>query len=400
MPASERDKSTLPHAAADAATDPGFGIYIHWPFCTSKCPYCDFNVHLRDDVDHAQWRRALAAELAYFAECAPDRTVTSVFFGGGTPSLMEPATAAACLDALARHFSIATDCEVTLEANPEDRERFAAFRTVGVTRLSLGLQSLEDHSLARLGRHHSGAEGETAVAAALRLFPEVSCDLIYARPGQTIAAWRTELGRVLALGTPHLSLYQLTVEPGTAFHREQRRGTLIVPDDDTAAGLFALSQELCEEAGLPAYEISNHAAPGHACRHNLVYWQGGDYLGIGPGAHGRITLAGKRHATETLRHPETWLEAVAERGHGVASNEPLEREAAAAERLMMGLRLKEGVMRAAFTAHVGRPLEDFVDGGALGRLCDEGFLVLDEHALRATARGRAVLNAVLGALIA
>lgn len=400
MPASELHKSTRPHAVADAATDPGFGIYIHWPFCKSKCPYCDFNVHLRDDVDHAVWRRALAAELAYFADRAPGRTVTSVFFGGGTPSLMEPATAAACLGALARHFSIATDCEVTLEANPEDREHFAAFRTAGVTRLSLGLQSLEDHSLARLGRHHSGAEGEAAAAEALRLFPGVSCDLIYARPRQTISAWRAELGRVLALGTPHLSLYQLTVEPGTAFHREQRQGTLTVPDDDTAAGLFALSQELCEEAGLPAYEISNHAAPGHACRHNLVYWRGGDYLGIGPGAHSRITLAGKRHATAALRHPETWLEAVAAKGHGLESEEPLDREAAAAERLMMGLRLREGASRAAFAAHVGRPLEEFVDAGVLGRLCDEGFLVLDEHVLRATARGRAVLNAVLGSLIA
>ena len=275
--------------------EPGFGIYVHWPFCRAICPYCDFNVHRRGGVDQARWRRALVRELEFFAGRTPGRTVTSIYFGGGTPSLMAPETTAAVIECARRHTTLAPDAEITLEANPSsaDAGRFAEFRGAGVTRLSLGVQALDDAALAVLGRDHDAAEARRAIAAAAAVFPAVSFDLIYARPSQTAAAWGAELNAALALAAGHLSLYQLTIEPGTAFHRAARRGTLKVPDDDAGATLYAIAQERCAAAGLPSYEISNHAASGHEGRHNLTTWRGGEYLGIGPGAHGRFNVGGE-----------------------------------------------------------------------------------------------------------
>jgi putative oxygen-independent coproporphyrinogen III oxidase len=387
----------MPASTPEARGD--LGIYVHWPFCVRKCPYCDFNVHIRAGVDERPWRVALAAELAHFARLVPGRTVGSVYFGGGTPSLMAPDSVAAVLDAAARHFALAPDVEVSLEANPEDAERLADFRAAGVTRLSLGVQSLRDPDLVALGRGHSAAQAREVVALAQHLFAVTSFDLIYARPGQRLEAWRDELGEALALAGGHLSLYQLTFEPGTVFHHALRRGTLAAPAEDTTAALYELTQEICNAAGYAAYEVSNHAAPGHRSRHNLNYWRGGDYIGIGPGAHGRLTLGEGRVATRQRRHPETWLAAVGSAGHASEAQEVLDRDAVAAEFLMMGLRLTEGVSLPAFAEAVGRPLAEHLASGRLERLVHGGLLVLDRTHLRATPRGRPVLDAVLGELL-
>jgi oxygen-independent coproporphyrinogen-3 oxidase len=377
-------------------------LYIHWPFCKSKCPYCDFNSHVRERIDEAKWQAALLAELDHWAPALAGRELVSIFFGGGTPSLMAPKTAAALIERAARHWPVARDIEITLEANPTSVEaaRFAELRAAGVNRVSLGVQALDDAALKFLGRGHNSGEARAAVALAARLFPRFSFYLIYARPGQTLGGWRDELHGALAMAGDHLSLYQLTIEPGTAFATSFGRGDFQLPDDEIQGALYEMTQEMLGAAGLPAYEISNHARPGEECRHNLVYWRYQDYLGIGPGAHGRLTLDGDKRALKNFRAPETWLAAVGRDGNGVEESLALAPAERHEEMLMMGLRLEEGVARAAFRAETGRELEAALDPARLGDLTDSGFLTLDEAGLRATAAGRQRLNAVLAALLA
>jgi putative oxygen-independent coproporphyrinogen III oxidase len=393
---------SIKEGGVSAVQEPApFAVYIHWPFCKSKCPYCDFNSHVRASIDQDSWRRALLAELDHYAAETAGRTVSSVFFGGGTPSLMAPATAAALIDRIAARWSLASDVEITLEANPTSVEagRFRDFRAAGVNRASLGVQALDPTALAFLGRGHSVDEALAAVELAREHFPRFSFDLIYARPGQEAAEWDAELARGLALAGDHLSLYQLTIEPGTAFHTAHARGDFALPDDDRAGALYELTQARLAEAGLPAYEISNHARPGGESRHNLVYWRYGDYVGIGPGAHGRLTLDGVKLATRQLRAPERWLAAVERRGEGTEERSALSETERLEEMLMMGLRLSETVPRARFRRECGGEPEAVLDGARLARLVEGGFLVLDENGLRATEEGRQRLNAVLGALL-
>jgi oxygen-independent coproporphyrinogen-3 oxidase len=380
---------------------PGFGLYVHWPFCLSKCPYCDFNSHVRDRVDHAAWRTALLRELDHYAAETAGRRLTSIFFGGGTPSLMEPATVAAIIDRAARRWRFANDIEITLEANPTSVEaaKLAMLASAGVNRVSLGVQALNDADLRFLGRHHSAAEARAAIDIARRSFRRYSFDLIYARPGQSAAAWRDELAAALALAGDHLSVYQLTIEPETVFGAAFRRGELRVPDEDTAAALYELTQEVLAAAGLPAYEISNHARPGGECRHNLTYWRYGDYVGIGPGAHGRLTLGGEKIATRQHRAPEAWLAAVAAQGHATRQRDSVPPQERLTELLMMGLRTNEGVDRGRIIAACGQPLEDAVGRRRLDRLTEGGFLILDDAGLRTTPAGRQRLNAVIGELL-
>ena len=383
------------------SASPGFGIYVHWPFCRAICPYCDFNVHRRKAVEQARWRQALLRELEHFAARAPGRAATSLYFGGGTPSLMAPETVAAVIECARRHLGLAPDAEVTLEANPSSAEagRFAEFRAAGVTRLSLGVQALDDAALTALGRDHDTAEARRALAVAADVFPAMTFDLIYARPGQTALAWRRELDSALALVSGHLSLYQLTIEPGTAFHRAARRGALNLPGDDAAATLYTLAQERCAAAGLSAYEISNHAAPGHEGRHNLTCWRYGEYLGIGPGAHGRFTVGSERHYARQLQRPEAWLEAVESTGNGTEASGPIDRAARATEMLLMGLRLAEGVSLARFEAVVGLPFAAIIPRQTLEPLLEGGLVALEDHRLRATVHGRRLLDGVLERLL-
>ena len=382
--------------------DPGFALYIHWPFCKSKCPYCDFNSHVRAGIDEERWRAALLAELDEAAAETPGRRVTSVFFGGGTPSLMAPATVAALLDRAAVRWPIAEDVEITLEANPTSVEaaRFAALRWAGVNRLSLGVQALDDRALRFLGRGHDAAEALAAIALAARHFPRYSFDLIYARPEQTLAQWQAELTRAIELAGDHLSVYQLTIEPGTAFATAHARGDWALPEEDLAGDLYEATQQQLGAAGLAAYEISNHARRGGECRHNLTYWRYGDYLGIGPGAHGRLTLGGGKFATRRYRAPETWLAEVERHGRGEQERVPLTPLERREEMLMMGLRLGEGVDRARFCGETGTDIESSVGAERLADLVAGGFLVLDGDGLRATAAGLQRLNAVIAALVA
>lgn len=380
-----------------------FAVYVHWPFCLSKCPYCDFNSHVRDSVDHDRWRAALIREIDYAAEIeAPDAgPATSIFFGGGTPSLMQPATAEAVIGQVAKRWGLADDAEITLEANPTSVEaaKLADFRAAGINRVSLGVQALDDESLKALGRQHDAISALQAVRTAARLFDRYSFDLIYARPGQTAAAWREELGRALSEAGDHLSLYQLTIEPGTAFHTLHQRGELVTPDEDSAANLYELTQEILGEAGMPAYEISNHARPGGESRHNLAYWRYGNYAGMGPGAHGRITADGRTAAFRRHRAPERWMELVESGGHGTGEILRVEPGERIAEILMMGLRLAEGVNRRRFAEQTGGSLESALSARRLADLIDEKFLELDETGLRATADGRQRLNALLAHLL-
>jgi oxygen-independent coproporphyrinogen-3 oxidase len=368
-------------------------LYVHWPFCVTKCPYCDFNSHVRETVDEAAWQAALLADLAFEAARLPGRRLGSIFFGGGTPSLMPPATVAAIIDAATTHWTPTADIEVTLEANPSSVEagRFAGFAAAGVGRLSLGVQALDDAALKLLGRPHDVAAALAALDVAQANFDRVSFDLIYDRPGMTRELWQAELARALGFGTSHLSLYQLTIEPGTRFATLHARGQLVMPDEDTSADLFALTQAQTAAAGLPAYEISNHARPGHESRHNLTYWRYGDYAGIGPGAHGR------RHGTATLRRkkPEQWLASVTEAGHGMESETALTLLERATEALVMGLRLAEGLDAARFRTRSGMALADAVDMATAQRLADAGLLSLDAAGLRLTAAGWPLVNAVL-----
>jgi putative oxygen-independent coproporphyrinogen III oxidase len=373
-----------------APADQALALYIHWPFCVSKCPYCDFNSHVRDRVDQQTWRKALLADLAYEAALTPGRTLTSIFFGGGTPSLMPPETVAALIDAAAGHWRLAPDTEITLEANPSSVEaaRFADLARAGVNRVSLGLQALDDAALAFLGRAHDVQEGLAALATAQSVYDRVSFDLIYARPGQSAADWEAELQRALGFGTGHLSLYQLTIEPGTRFAALAAQGALAEYDSDRAAELFELTRAITAGAGLPAYEVSNHARPGEESRHNLTYWRYGDYVGVGPGAHGR------RNATSSIRRkkPENFLAAVARNGHGIESEELLDPDVQAQEALLMGLRLEEGVELARVRRVVGQ--------SAAFRLQQQGLIAVSSDRIRATPQGMLVLNSVIAALLA
>ncbi|HEX8168009.1 MAG TPA: radical SAM family heme chaperone HemW [Beijerinckiaceae bacterium] len=378
----------------------GFGVYVHWPFCLSKCPYCDFNSHVRKGgIDEARFLAAFRREIAHMAALAPGRTVTSIFFGGGTPSLMAPATTAAILDAIAAAWPVEADAEVTLEANPTSVEagRFRGYRAAGVNRVSLGVQALDDADLSRLGRMHSAGEALAAVRIAAETFERFSFDLIYARPGQTPDAWAAELEAAIGHAAEHLSLYQLTIEPGTWFERLHAAGKLVVPDAEAARALYDVTQEICAARGLPAYEISNHARPGAESRHNLVYWRYGEYAGVGPGAHGRIVTAEGRVATATEKHPESWLSAVEREGHGLVEAGRLTAEEEGDEFLLMGLRLKEGVDPGTYAALSGRALDERRVAGLLG----EGLIARRAGArLAVTAAGFPVLDAVVADLAA
>jgi oxygen-independent coproporphyrinogen-3 oxidase len=385
------------------ARDGGFGVYVHWPFCLSKCPYCDFNSHVRERIDEARWRAALLRELDHYAAAAGSaRVATSLFFGGGTPSLMSPETVAALIERVRLHWQTDDDLEVTLEANPTSVEaaRFEGYAAAGVNRVSLGIQALDDPSLQFLGRRHSAQEALVALELAQRHFGRVSFDLIYARPGQTRDAWRAELGRAVGLARGHLSVYQLTIEEGTQFEQAYARGDFAIPEEGPAAELYETTQEILGDAGLPAYEISNHAAPGDESRHNLTYWRYGDYVGIGPGAHGRLSQGAEKVATRQHRAPEAWLDLVERQGHGTRHWAALTDEDRRAEMLMMGLRLKEGVGRARFQRELGHDIDEAIEPERLERLIEGGFLELDALALRATEAGRERLNAVLRALLA
>ncbi|MFY8093213.1 MAG: radical SAM family heme chaperone HemW [Niveispirillum sp.] len=382
--------------------DPGFALYVHWPFCASKCPYCDFNSHVREKVDQPRWAEALLRELDHFADLTPGRTLTSVFFGGGTPSLMPPSTVEAVLKRADERWGLPAGTEVTLEANPTsvEADKFRAFRAAGVNRVSLGIQALNEADLKALGRRHSADEALTAIALARALFPRYSFDLIYARPQQTVAAWRDELSRALDHAVGHLSLYQLTIEEGTQFHTLHARGELVLPEEEVQGELYAATQEVLNQAGLPAYEVSNHARPGQESRHNLTYWRYGDYIGIGPGAHGRLTLPGQgKVATRTHRAPEIWLERTLATGSGAKPFEPVAAADRLTEMLMMGLRLSEGVALDRVVAETGRPLADWIDPARLDGLIRHGMLERRGAILAATADGRERLNAVLSRLL-
>ena len=382
------------------STDPGFGIYVHWPFCLSKCPYCDFNSHVRQaPVDEARFLAAFRQELAHRAALAPGRTVSSVFFGGGTPSLMNPATVGSILDAIGGHWAIDTTAEVTLEANPTSVEatRFQGFRAAGINRVSLGVQALNDPDLKALGRLHTAEEALAAVAIAAAHFDRFSFDLIYARPGQSPAAWKAELAGAIDRAAEHLSLYQLTIEPDTMFERLYKAGKLTVPDPEQARVLWEVTQDLTSSRGLPAYEVSNHARPGAESRHNLVYWRYGEYAGVGPGAHGRILTPSGRRAQSTERHPEMWLTVVEGEGHGIISDESLSAEEQGDEFLLMGLRLDEGIDPARFEALSGRPL----DRSRINSLVDDGLVERSSSGrLRVTREGFPVLDMVVADLAA
>jgi oxygen-independent coproporphyrinogen-3 oxidase len=384
--------SAAPTTPPAAASETAFGVYIHWPFCLSKCPYCDFNSHVRHSgIDEARFVRAFTTEIAAIAARVPGRTVSTIFIGGGTPSLMQPATVAAVLDAVARHWRIAPGAEVTLEANPTSVEatRFLGYRAAGVNRVSLGVQALDDGALAELGRLHSAREALDAVAVARGVFERYSFDLIYARPRQTPRDWASELRRALAEAGEHLSLYQLTIEQETPFAALHAAGKLKTPDEDVARALYDTTQEVCAAHGLPAYEVSNHARSGGECRHNLIYWRAHEYAGVGPGAHGRVDIAGERHATATEKRPEAWLAQVEARGHGLTTDDLLTRQEIADEFLLMGLRLAEGIDMERYAAIAGRTLDpdriaalrehDLIETTAAGRLrvSMTGFPVLD-----------------------
>lgn len=383
-----------------AQPDGGFGIYVHWPFCAAKCPYCDFNSHVRHQpVDQSRFAAAFERELAHFAELTKGRKVQSIFLGGGTPSLMEPGTVGRILDAIAGHWSIDENVEISLEANPSsvEAERFRGYRLAGVNRVSLGVQSLNDRDLKLLGRLHDVAAALKAIETARATFPRLSFDLIYARPDQTVDAWCQELEQALSLAADHLSLYQLTIEEGTPFFALHKAGKLVVPDSDLGAEFYRATQDITAAAGLPAYEVSNHAKPGAECRHNLVYWRYGDYVGVGPGAHGRLSVGVNKLATATERHPETWLENVESHGHGMIENFGLGEEEQGDEYLLMGLRLLEGIDLKRYEALAHRQ----IDPRRLNALLEHGMVEqLGENRLRATRDGFFVLDAVVADLAA
>ncbi|KFI28936.1 radical SAM family heme chaperone HemW [Paenirhodobacter enshiensis] len=376
----------------------GFGLYLHWPFCAAKCPYCDFNSHVVASIDQKRWERAYLAEIDRIAAETPGRILNTVFFGGGTPSLMNPELVAAILDKVRRAWPLANDLEITLEANPTSIEagRFRGFAEAGVNRISMGMQALNDEDLRRLGRMHTVAEGRKAFDIARAQFQRVSFDLIYARQNQDLVGWERELREAISMAVDHFSLYQLTIEDGTVFGRRAAVGKLPgLPDDDTGADMYLKTQEICDQAGLSAYEVSNHARPGSECRHNLVYWHYGDYAGIGPGAHGRLTLNGVRHATEAPKAPGAWLEAVEQHGNGESLRDPLPREDQAVEFLLFGLRLAEGIDPLRYRNLSGESLPS----DKIADLIDMGLLEPRNDRIQATASGRAVLNGIIRALM-
>lgn len=396
MPVS--NPSPPPSRGEKKEAEGGFGVYIHWPFCLSKCPYCDFNSHVVANVDQRQWANALARELAHMRDLTGPRRVSSIFFGGGTPSLMDVATVDAVLTQIARLWTVDADVEISLEANPTsvEAERFRGYRQAGVNRLSLGVQSLDDRQLKFLGRLHSANEALAAISLARDIFPRLSFDLIYARPGQTTEEWARELRMALAHAADHLSLYQLTIEDGTAFARLYEKGAFKLPEEDDAAALYRLTGEICAEAGLSAYEVSNYARPDAECRHNLVYWRYGDYAGVGPGAHGRIATSEGRLATATLKAPGAWIAAVEKNGHGLDVADPVSASEQGDEMMLMGLRLEEGVSLARYERLTGGALAPArIDG-----LIRDGALIRNGDVIKASPEGRLVLNGVLGRLLA
>lgn len=376
-------------------------LYIHWPFCLAKCPYCDFNSHVRERIDQQRFATALRTELAWEAARLGRRPLASIFFGGGTPSLMDPQTVADLIADAQRLFDPQPDLEITLEANPTSVEaaRLAAFADAGVNRISIGIQSLDAEDLRRLGRQHSPAQAIAALEIGRRLFPRLSFDLIYARPGQTLDAWRAELRQALSIAGDHLSLYQLTIEPGTVYEGMHRRGEIALPDPDTAAELYDATGEEAARFGLLGYEVSNYARPGQESRHNLAYWRYGDYAGIGPGAHGRLSLGPRRIATRRHRAPEPWAELVERHGHGSSAEEDIAPADRAREMLLMGLRLSEGIDAARFAARTNLALLDALDARTLVQAEDALYIAWDGSRLRATAEGRKRLDALLGALV-
>ena len=376
----------------------GFGLYVHWPFCAAKCPYCDFNSHVVERVDQARWADALSAEIARLADEVPGRHLDSIFFGGGTPSLMQPETVDQIIRAARAAWGFTNAIEITLEANPTSVEkgRFRGFADAGVNRLSMGVQALNDDDLRRLGRMHSAAEARAAFDVARDCFSRVSFDLIYARQGQTREAWRAELREAMAMAVDHLSLYQLTIEPGTAFGARAAAGKLRdLPDDDVSADMYLETQNICADFGMPGYEVSNHAAPGSESRHNLIYWRQGDWAAVGPGAHGRLTLAEGRVATEAAVAPGAWLDAVERTGTAETARSFLPAEEQAMEYLLMSMRLAEGMDEARYRALGGVYTE-----ASVSHLCDLGMVRRDEGRLIATQAGRPVLNAILRELAA
>ncbi|MEM7507709.1 MAG: radical SAM family heme chaperone HemW [Pseudomonadota bacterium] len=374
----------------------GFGVYAHWPFCLAKCPYCDFNSHVSRSVDQEAWRKALVAEAAYMRALTGPRRVDTVFFGGGTPSLMPPRTVESVIKEIDTLWGLADAAEITLEANPTSVEasKFRAYADTGINRVSMGVQALNDADLKALGRMHSVAEARDAFDIARSVFDRVSFDLIYARMGQTLAEWEAELAEALAMAVDHLSLYQLTIEQGTRFGELHAMGRLRTPADDLSADMYDLTQQMTAAAGMPAYEISNHARAGAESRHNLIYWRGAEYAGIGPGAHGRISIDGQRHATETLHDPAAWLNAVGSHAHGIAALEPVAPAEQATEYLLMAMRLSTGAERAWFEKLGGQ-----IEEGRRKDLIENGFLQNQTEYLAATQRGRIVLNSVLAALL-
>ncbi|GAB0118391.1 radical SAM family heme chaperone HemW [Acidisoma sp. 7E03] len=384
-----------------AASIEPLALYVHWPFCLAKCPYCDFNSHVREVVPEARFRAALLRELEWEAGRLGPRPLGSIFFGGGTPSLMAPETVAALIDRACALFAPVPDLEITLEANPTSIEagRFRGYRDAGVNRISIGVQSLHAEDLRRLGRQHSAPQAIAALELGRGLFPRLSFDLIYARPGQSEATWRTELGQALDLAADHLSLYQLTIEPGTVYEGMHRRGEIVLPDEETAARLYAVTVEEAARYGLAPYEVSNYAKPGSESRHNLAYWRYGDYAGIGPGAHGRLTLPHGRVATRRHRAPEIWAERVEAQGHGSTPESVVTQAEQAQEMLLMGLRLSEGLSAARFEARTGMTLAAALDPVIRAAAIEEGYLVEEGDRLRATAEGRMRLDALLAALL-
>ena len=391
-------KAEAHHSTLPSPTEGGFGIYVHWPFCLSKCPYCDFNSHVVANVDQSQWANALVRELTFMRDLTGSRRVSSVFFGGGTPSLMEVSTVEAVIGAIQRLWHVDNDVEISLEANPTSVEatRFLGYRAAGVNRLSLGVQSLDDAQLKFLGRLHSADEALKAIALARDIFPRLSFDLIYARPEQTREAWVRELRLALAHTVDHLSLYQLTIEEGTAFAKLYERGAFKLPDEDDAAALYTLTGEICAEHNMRAYEVSNYAAPDAECRHNLVYWRYGDYVGVGPGAHGRITTSDGRIATAGFKAPGAWLSSVEAKGHGLETRDNVSAVEQGDEMMLTGLRLSEGVSLSRFERLSGQPLE----ATRLSGLVAQGLLTREGDIIAATPDGRLVLNGVLGRLLA
>lgn len=377
-------------------------VYVHWPFCLSKCPYCDFNSHVRESIDEDAMGAALLSEIDHYAALVGKRRIRSIFFGGGTPSLMPAKVVEAVIDHISKKFAIQPDIEITLEANPTsvEADKFKDFSAAGVNRISLGIQALNDCDLKALGREHSAKEALAAIELSQRYFKRSNFDLIYARMGQSINDWQNELEKAFDFANGHLSLYQLTIEQGTPFYGQWRQGNLIVPDEDCSAEMYELTNQMCAQMGYPAYEISNYATPGQESKHNLTYWNYGDYIGIGAGAHGRITIGDQTYATEQNKKPETWLKAVGQQGHATKIMTPLDQTNMAEEMIMMGLRLTDGIEKASFEKRIGGPISEFIQAEQVAQLISQGFFSEDcSDRLQLSEKGRPLLNQILGQIL-